>query len=318
MRYVCAPMEGVTGYVFRNAYHQVFEDFDEYITPFLSPTTDCAISPKEIKEICREHNQGMNIVPQIITSRASLFIETAKVLQEYGYQEVNLNLGCPSPTVVSKKKGAGVLQDIEHVKELLDGIAEGCPLPFSVKTRVGFTDDADFEELLNVYKAYPLTELVIHPRTRKDFYTGPIHENCVELAFQKLQVPIVYNGDVFAYTDCEKRIQQFPGLDGIMLGRGIAKNPFLLEECKKQKTTADAEYRKRLLEFMEALLDGYASILQDDATILFRLKEFWSYLGNSFEDIDKQLKKLRKTTKVSEYKVLVSDVIRNGKRNEWQ
>ncbi len=314
MRYLCAPMEGVTGYVFRNAYHQVFEDFDEYITPFLSPTTDCVLSPKEIKEIEPDHNQGMNIVPQIITSRAALFNETAKALQEFGYKEVNLNLGCPSPTVVSKKKGAGVLQSMDHVGELLEGIAQGCPLPYSVKTRVGFTDEADFEELMDIFKEYPLTELIVHPRTRKDFYTGPIHEECMKSAFEKAKFPIVYNGDIFDYTDHDMRVKQFPKLDGIMLGRGIAKNPFLLEECKKQTDTPENEYRRRLQEFMDALLDGYAAILHDDATTLFRIKEFWSYLGTSFEDAEKQVKKLRKTTKISEYKVLAADIIRNGKR----
>lgn len=314
MRYLLAPMEGITGYVFRNAYHSTFDDFDEYITPFLSPTTDCVISPKELKEIEPDHNRGMNVIPQIITNRASLFVETAKYLQQQGYGEVNLNLGCPSPTVVSKRKGAGVLQSMKHVRDILEGIAKECPLPFSVKTRVGFQDTQDFTELLSVFRDYPLTELIIHPRTRTDFYKGPIHEECVFEALNTMTVPIVYNGDIFEHTDCEMRINQYAGLDGVMLGRGVAANPFLLLECKRKERVPEQEYRRRLQEFLDALLDGYAAILHDDTTTLFRLKELWSYLCNSFESIEKQLKRIRKTTSVAEYRILVKDIVQNGKR----
>lgn len=314
MRYLLAPMEGVTGYVFRNAYHAVFEDFDEYVTPFLAPTTECILSPKELKEVSPSNNQNMHVVPQIITSKANQFVEYAKALEQLGYQEVNLNLGCPSPTVVTKKKGAGVLQDLDHVRELLEGIKKDCPIPFSVKTRVGFLDTSEYEELLSIYASFDLSELIIHPRTRKEFYTGAIHDECVDGALSKLSVPVVYNGDICSYEDCEKRIKRFAGIDGIMLGRGLAANPMLLEECKMGKQIEDGIYRKRLEEFLDRLLEGYAALLFDDATTLFRLKELWSYLSKSFEDIEKPLKRLRKTTKVAEYRMIVSEIVRNGKR----
>ena len=109
MKYYFAPMEGITGYVFRNAYHRYFEDMDKYFTAFISPNGSRRMNSKEINDILPEHNEGMLLVPQILTNSSEAFIKTARELQEYGYHEVNLNLGCPSPTVVTKKKGSGFL-----------------------------------------------------------------------------------------------------------------------------------------------------------------------------------------------------------------
>lgn len=314
MYYELAPMEGVTGYVFRNAYHASFQDFDKYITPFLSPTSDCVINPKELKEISPEHNQGMNVTPQIITSRSELFVTCAKALEQYGYREVNLNLGCPSQTVVSKKKGAGVLRDFEHVKELLDGIALHCPIPFSVKTRVGFLEAEEFSELLSIYEQIPMSELIIHPRTRAEFYSGTIHEECVQEALKRLKTPIIYNGDIVNVQGCNRRMEQFSEAKGVMLGRGLAANPCLLEEIKRQERMPEEEFRKRLQDFLDLLLEGHTAILKDEATALFRLKELWGYLSQTFEGIDKPVKVIKKTTKVLEYKMAVKEIIRNGKR----
>ncbi len=307
-------MEGVTGYIFRRAYHQVFEDFDEYITPFLSPTNDTILTPKERNEILPEHNTGMHVIPQIITSRGYLFAEMAEALKGYGYDEVNLNLGCPSQTVVSKKKGAGVLRDGGHVRELLEDISTMSPLPFSVKMRVGFESAEEFERLLEIVRDYKMTELIIHPRTRSDYYTGPLHPECIGRALEEVKAPVVFNGDVFDYHTAQNRLQQFPELAGIMLGRGIIRNPFLLEECRKGAYTGEADFKKRLQEFLDLLLEGYAEIMKDEFTTLFRLKEAWCHLGLSFSGVDKALKGIKKSSRVSEYKALVREIIRNGER----
>lgn len=105
MRYYLAPMEGITTWIYRNAYHQYFRPMDKYFTPFLVPHTNGSFSHKEKNEILPEHHPGQNLIPQIMTNRAEDFVRTAEALQAFGYKEVNLNLGCPSGTVVSKGRG---------------------------------------------------------------------------------------------------------------------------------------------------------------------------------------------------------------------
>ena len=113
MEFYFAPMEGITGYIYRNAHQKFFPGMDKYFTPFLSPNENRALNPKEKKDILREHNIDLYVTPQILTNRADFFLRAARELkEEYGYEEVNLNLGCPSGTVVSKGKGAGFLGDL--------------------------------------------------------------------------------------------------------------------------------------------------------------------------------------------------------------
>lgn len=107
MKYYMAPMEGLTGYIYRNAYQKYFHDIDRYFTPFI---TNKKLDFKVKKDIDPEHNQGMEVVPQILTNQPDDFISIVNQLKQYGYDEVNLNLGCPSGTVVAKTEGLDFLQ----------------------------------------------------------------------------------------------------------------------------------------------------------------------------------------------------------------
>ena len=104
MKFYLAPMEGITGYIYRQAYNSCFKPMDRYFTPFLAPKHKSGFSSKELNDILPEHNQGMEVIPQILTSDPEDFLDTAVKLKEYGYTEVNLNLGCPSGTVAGKRR----------------------------------------------------------------------------------------------------------------------------------------------------------------------------------------------------------------------
>ena len=169
MKFYLAPMEGLTGFVFRNAYQKHFGDIDTYFTPFIN---NKKMNYKEIKDILPEHNKGMHVVPQILTNRAEDFLAIAKELGNYGYESVNLNLGCPSGTVVTKHRGAGFLAVPEELDHFLEEIFADCPLRISVKTRIGINDAGEWERILSIYEKYPMEELIIHPRVQKDFYSS--------------------------------------------------------------------------------------------------------------------------------------------------
>lgn len=167
MQFYMAPMEGITGYVFRNAYQKNFGGIDRYFTPFI---TNKKMNYKELNDIAPEHNRGMQVIPQILTNRADDFCEIARELEQYGYGIVNLNLGCPSGTVAAKKRGAGFLTEPDALDRFLEEIFTDCPLQISIKTRIGIEEDAEWKQLLTIYNRYPLEELIVHPRVLKDFY----------------------------------------------------------------------------------------------------------------------------------------------------
>ena len=125
MKNYLAPMEGVTNWVYRNAYHDCFYPMDKYFTPFITAKPNKRLSSKEIKEVSPETNGDLPVIPQILTNNAEDFVKTAHIFRdEYGHREVNLNLGCPSGTVTAKGKGAGFLGEPDKLERFLDEIFE--------------------------------------------------------------------------------------------------------------------------------------------------------------------------------------------------
>ena len=122
MKIYLAPLEGITGYTYRRALYNCFGGFDKYFIPFILPNQKGHLSTREKKDIMPENNEGMYAVPQILTKNAEDFIQTAETLQEYGYNEVNLNLGCPSKTVVTKAEVRDFWTDRMNWTNFLDEI----------------------------------------------------------------------------------------------------------------------------------------------------------------------------------------------------
>lgn len=308
MQLYMAPLEGITGYIYRNAYYKCYGDIDRYFAPFIMSKK---LNQKEIRDILPENNQGMELVPQILTNRAEDFLAMAKAIHSYGYQVVNLNLGCPSPTVTSRNRGAGFLELTRELDRFLEDIFAACPMKISIKTRIGVEDEEEWQQLLKIYEKYPLEELIIHPRLKTDQYKpGTIHMEAFGMAAKRSCHSLCYNGDISSVPDYEELLQQFPETDKIMLGRGIMRKPWLPSDIRNGQKKDPQQYKEKLKEFHEELLSGYVDYMSGDKNTLYKMKELWAYLGTSFTNPEKYLKKIRKAQRVSEYKIWVGNLFR--------
>ena len=151
MKLYLAPLEGITNHIYRKALYECFGGFDKYFIPFIRAKQNLNFSGREKKDIDPENNQGMYAVPQILTRNAEDFLHTASQLAGLGYREINLNLGCPSKTVVTKGCGAGFLERPDELERFLDYIFANTDLKISIKTRLGMDDAEEFEDLLEIY-----------------------------------------------------------------------------------------------------------------------------------------------------------------------
>lgn len=311
MNYYFAPMEGITGYIYRNAHHAVFPGMDKYFTPFVSPNQNRCFTPREKRDILPENNSGVVVVPQILTNRSDYFLRTMKELAALGYQEMNLNLGCPSGTVVSKGKGAGFLEDADRLDAFFDEVfadAETKKLKISVKTRIGVEDAEEFEDLLKVFNRYPLEELVIHPRVRKDFYKNRPNRKVFAQALEKSVNPVCYNGDIFTISDALELKEEFPNLTGVMLGRGLLSNPALVRELQGGKPLQKEE----LLRFHDSIYESYRTLFApDDRSVLFKMKELWGYFAVAFLGAEREVKKIKKAQHFTEYEAAKNMIFQN-------
>jgi len=326
----CAPMEGITGYTYRNTHATCYPGMDAYFSPFLSPNQHHAINPKEKRDILPENNAGIPLIPQVLTNKSELFLATARELKEkYGYEEVNLNLGCPSKTVVSKGKGSGFLAETEKLERFFeevfaeieavdDGHSEADKVypRISVKTRLGMESPDEFVRLLEIYNRFPLSELIIHPRVQKDYYKNTPNLEAFAEAVRFSRHSLCYNGDICTLDDYCRIADLFPSVDKIMIGRGLLRNPELAMEIQayetcmaKGKSWVGYEASKvKIKKYHDMLFQKYMEQMSGDTNVLFKMKELWVYLAAQFPEEERLIKKMKKANKLSEYESLAEEL----------
>jgi len=293
-------MEGITDSFYRRLHHQYFGGVDRYYMPFLSPTIHRALTHKEDRELPMADTVGFAAVPQILTKVPEDFLWAAQVCKDRGYKEVNLNVGCPSGTVVSKGKGSGMLRDPEALDSFLEDIFSKASIPISVKTRLGLVSKEEFPAILEIYNRYPIKELTIHPRTRKQFYEGDLHMDMFEYAVEHSKNPLCFNGNLNAPEDIQATKTEFPQVDAVMIGRGLIGDPGMLLPGGTDVQTLET--------FHNALLDTYTEAFGGSRNAMFRMKENWHFLIEHFEGSEKLWKRLRKTTDVSEFRSITAEI----------
>lgn len=298
MRYYFAPMEGVTDSIYRQTHHKYYPGLDRYYMPFLSPTIHRTLTHKEDRELPMADSVPFCAVPQILTKVAEDFLWAAGICRDRGYEEVNLNLGCPSGTVVSKGKGSGMLRDTDALDRFLEEIFTASPLPISVKTRLGLESGDEFPRLLEIFNRYPIRELTVHPRVRRQFYDGSVDMDQFRYAAESSRNPLCYNGDLTSRQQIDEFHEAFPGVEAFMIGRGLIGDPGML--CGGSAATLEA--------FHNELLERYLEAFGGSRNAMFRLKENWHFLIGSFEGSEKLWKQLRKTTDLGEFRAITTQI----------
>lgn len=329
-----APLEGITTYVYRNAYAHHFGDIERYYTPFLSLHKEKEFNHKERQEILPENNEGLQVIPQVLTNSVEDFLKAANKLKALGYDEVNINMGCPSGTVTTKAKGAGMLADTERLKAFLDDIFAQTPMNISIKTRLGMESAEEWDALLELFNQYPITKLIVHARVRADFYQNTPNLQAFGMAMERSKNPLCYNGDLYTLENYEELCETFPDLQDVMMGRGILRNPFLPSQIRDKKSeemdarrahgevSMDAKCMhsgismEKLRAFHDEIYAGYQAIQFGDRNILFKMKELWHYMLNAMPNGEAYIKKMKKLNSCADYESLIRIMFAEAKREE--
>lgn len=296
MEYYAAPLEGLTGYIYRRAHHDFFPGICKYYTPFIMPGQKTLLRSREARDVLPENNAGIHVVPQVLTNQADDFLNTASALRDMGYDEINLNLGCPSGTVVSKHRGAGFLSLPEQLDRFLNDIFASSPLPISIKTRIGVESSAEFPAIMEIYARYPICQLTVHARIQRQKYSGSPDLDAFAYAVSKSSCPVCYNGDLFSTGDINRILSRFQTVQAVMLGRGLIADPGLHLRCFGQ--TYDAALLRR---FHDRLIGDFTDLGIGERNVLYRMKEIWFYMVHMFPDSARFAKAINKSQHMSDY-----------------
>ena len=295
------PFQGITDAPFRNVFKRHFGGIDKFYTPFFTGIhkEDHAknLQGEEIDPRC---NDVETLTPQILSTDAEEILRFSKQCKQLGYKEINLNMGCPFPRVANKKRGCGLLPYPDMVEAMFERVFEQIDISFGVKCRLGYFSPDEIDAIIPIFNKFPLNELIIHPRIGKQLYKGEADVEQFKNLIPYINVPLVYNGDIFSVDGFGHIRDVVQPVNRFMLGRGILANPFLAEEIRGGACNAP-ERAERLHAYVLDLYDDRLHHAGGSPKVLGRMKELWSYLMNSFEEPQIVWRKIKKINVLKEY-----------------
>ena len=306
-----SPLQGFTDFRFRNAFHKHFGGIDTFYSPYIKLNGKLAVKGSYERDILPENNSTLEVIPQIITNDAEEFLFVAKYVQQFGYKELNWNLGCPYPMVAKCGMGSGLIKNTDQIEHILKRVHNETDIIVSMKMRMGYENPTEILDVFPILEQYPIKNIAIHARIGKQLYKGGVDldsfQKCLDTSKQKLY----YNGDITSVAKFKELQERFPSIDHFMIGRGLIADPFLPSMIKNNTT----EYPKNRLEIFEAFHDEiyreYDAYLQGPTPIRMKMLGFWEYFSESFSNPQKTFKKIKKAGNSKNYEAAVKEIFKN-------
>mgnify|MGYP006191557341 FL=1 len=307
-----SPLQGFTDFRFRNAFHKHFGGIDTFYSPYIKLNGKLVVKGSYERDILPENNNTLEVIPQIITNDAEEFLFVAKYVQQFGYKELNWNLGCPYPMVAKCGMGSGLIKNTDQIEHILKRVHNETDIIVSMKMRMGYENATEILDVFPILEQYPIKNIAIHARIGKQLYKGGVDldsfQKCLDTSKQK----IYYNGDITSVAKFNELQERFPSIDHWMIGRGLIADPFLPSMIKNNTT----EYPKNRLEIFEAFHDEiyreYDAYLQGPTPIRMKMLGFWEYFSESFSNPQKTFKKIKKAGNSKNYEAAVKEIFKNG------
>ena len=300
-----APLQGYTDDVYRRLHHEIMGGITTYYTPFLRMEAG-GIRSKDVRDIRPEFNEGVPVVPQIIVKSIKEFDFLVNVVEEKGYQQIDINMGCPFPLQAKHGRGSGLLAHVDIIEEMAKAIQDKSHLSFSVKMRLGWENADEWRPVLDILNDTPLRQVTLHPRIGTQQYKGTVSMEAFEEFYALCKHPLVYNGDVTTLEQIQALEKKYPNLAGIMIGRGLLARPSLASEYQSGNELPWEKRRNSLHEFHDRLKAHIETTANSEAQVHNRLRLFWEYME---EELGRKVyKKIMKAGNLKNYLAAVREV----------
>jgi tRNA-dihydrouridine synthase len=296
-----APIRGITDFIYREAFAQCFGCFDRAVAPFLQVRQGVPLRVAELRQLSPGLNRGIPTIPQLLTNHGPSFLSALRELAAAGHGEANWNLGCPSPSVGGRGRGAGLLPHPDRIDAILEEVCAHAPVRLSVKLRLGDENPDAFIEVIRILNRYPLAEVILHARTAIQGYEGKVDLERAAQALSLCRHPFCHSGDLVDAVSFRATQAKLPGAASWMIGRGALIDPFLPSQIKGA-ASPDAETRRRKLrEFHGRLVEGYGRSLSGPRHLLDRMAGHWVYLAQAFADSKAVLLRIHRSGVLDSY-----------------
>jgi tRNA-dihydrouridine synthase B len=249
---VLAPMAGVTDTLFRRVI-RAQGSCGLLMTEFTSSEGITRSAAKTLRYLQFDEDEHP-IAAQLFGASPKVMAEAARMVEDLGYDAVDINLGCPAKKVV-KCGGSGLLRELPLLEEIFRTVRAAVKIPLTIKLRAGWDDNSIVAlEVVKMAESIGIEAAAIHPRTRAQGYTGKADWDLIARIKQAVKIPIIGNGDIQTPEDVARMVQQ-TGCDAVMIGRAAATNPWIFSQMEQYRLTGHYDHPTE--EDRHQLLSGY-------------------------------------------------------------
>lgn len=292
-----APMQAVTDLPFMRVMKH-FGGPDYFVTEYFRIYENCPLDKYILRSIT-ENQTNKPIFAQMIGSNPEWLADNGRKLMRYDIAGIDINLGCPAPVVCRKDAGGGLLRKPQLIHQILDSLRTATPahMKFTVKTRVGYESEEEFEQLLSIFNQYDIDALAIHGRTVKERYQTPVHTNPIKQAVETLNCPVIANGNVVNAITGENYIKT-TGAAGLMIGRGAIRNPWIFSHLRQLYTGGKPTpvTKAMLLEYISLLYEELAkeAKLYEEEKHVNKMKKYLVYISQGIgAEFEHQIRRVK-------------------------
>lgn len=304
-----SPMQGFTDFRFRNAFQKYFGGIDYYYAPYIRLTGKLEIKKRDLLDIAPENNQGLKLIPQIMTNDPLEFTFAANQVKKMGYNELNWNLGCPYPMVAKRNLGSGLIKNARQIDKILTDVFVNIDINISVKIRLGYESPDEIYGALKVLENHPVKNISIHPRIGKQIYKGEADIATFKKCLDYTTHTVIYNGDISTVNELRMLQSRLPQIGQWMIGRGLIIDPFLPSMIKADDGQYPTHRVETFAKFHDTLMESYQQQLSGDTHLIMKMHQFWEYFIYSFPQKAKLLKKIKKARRISTYESAVKEIL---------
>ena len=307
-----SPLQGFTDFRFRNAFHKYFGGIDTFYSPYIRLNGKLILKGSYERDILPENNNTLEVIPQVITNSPEEFLFVAKYVQQFGYTELNWNLGCPYPMVTKSGMGSGLICNPNRIDEVLDMAHSQTNITVSMKMRMGYENSTEILDAFPILDKYPLKNIAIHARIGKQLYKGDTDLDAFQRCVEHTKHKLYYNGDITSVAAFKKLKERFPSIDHWMIGRGLIADPFLPSMIKANTETYPENRWETFRQFHDEIYEAYDAALSGPTPIKMKMLGFWEYFSQSFSNPHKTFKKIKKASNPFKYKQAVAEILAQG------
>jgi len=310
-----SPLQGFTDFRFRNAFHKYFGGIDTFYSPYIRFNKKLVIKSSYQRDLLLEHNNTLNVIPQIMTNKAEEFLFVVKHIQELGYKELNWNLGCPYPMVTNRGMGSGLICNPEKIDEILDQVHSETDITVSMKMRMGYEHSKEILDVFPILEKYPLKNIAIHARIGKQLYKGGVDLESFQRCMESTSHKLYYNGDITTVAGFRAMQERFPSIDHWMIGRGLIADPFLPSMIKNDTEEYPKDRWEIFSAFHDTIYQQYDEFLSGPTPIKMKMLGFWEYFSQSCSNPQKTFKLIKKAKNAIAYKQAVKEILNKERKN---